>query len=343
MNHRISYPLVATLFAGAAFAVHAEDDSPEPAGWHFRFGAHVQFNYRVSIHDAQVPPSTVAGQFDNGYVKTDVTGSTNSTSYWGYSDLSSSNANGTISLSRFDNVPRAADISGKNSTAMGGEVSAAYELSTFRIWKKREAHVGFEVGYGFSTFDVSGSSSSAATVQQVIGTYSLVDGPPLPSAPYAGAYSTRGALLNFIPDSLTTNSFTGVQNTFTAKTSVDLSAFKLGPWIDLPLTSKLNLHVGAGYCAVFAQAEIDANDTLTGVALGPNRQPPGAYHAAKRNWEPGLYGQVRLEYEFSDRWGAYLGADFQHNNNLSFETAGRKFDVQMGSAFGASAGVRFSF
>ena len=347
MKSRISTPLLAGVLASASVSAFAQDDSPEPAGWSFRFGPHIQFNYKTSIHDIQTPPNKTPGQFDNGFVKADSAANSTNTWNWGYSDISGfpATVSGTaLTLTRYDNVPRASDVTGSGKMAIGGELFAAYELSTFRVWRKKEAHVGIELGYGFNSFESSTSSSASGTVAQVKSIFGLAPGVTFfPPSPGIGAPTVDGPLISLNPTSSSTNLFAGVQNTFAAKTSVDLNAFKLGPWIDLPLTSKLNLHIGAGYCAVFAQADIDANDTLTGVTLGPDRQPPGAYHAAKRNWEPGMYGQLRLEYEFTERWGAYLGADFQHNQNLSFETAGRKFDIQMGSAFGASAGVRFSF
>jgi hypothetical protein len=247
-------------------------------------------------------------------------------------------------LTRYDNVPRAGVSDGGSQTAFGGEISAAYEISRFRVWQKKEAAWGIQLGYGLTTFDSSASGDASSTVQQVTGVYGLTTpGDILPPSPYNGQSSDRGPLLNLGANSITTNSIPGVRNSYSSKTSVDINTLKIGPWIDLPLAKKINLHVGVGYAAVYAQAEVDATDTLTGVTLAPDRQPPGAYHAARRNWEPGFFGSALLEYEFTDRWGAYLGVDFQHNSNLEFDAVGRRYEVEMGSVYGATAGVRFSF
>jgi hypothetical protein len=129
-----------------------------------------------------------------------------------------------------------------------------------------------------------------------------------------------------------------------------MHTLKIGPWVDLPITKKLNLNLGLGYCAVFADAELQMTETLNvttadpSFVIPPEKQPPtGPFRAARRQWRPGWYGQARFEYEFNPRWGAFVGGEFQHNSNLIFGGGGREVSIQMGSGIGATAGVRFSF
>jgi hypothetical protein len=363
MKPQIRHAVLALLATSAATGLRAQtqipdEDKPEPLGIRFRVGGRVQFNLKATFTDTLPVLANTPGQFGDGYVLIGSNTSTNGagvptagavTWNWGYNNASQVSG-GNLTQTRYDNVPRVGALEGSGgSTSFGGELFAMYELYQFRAWNKRTGHWGFEAGYGFSTFEVSASGSASGTATRNQSVYSLGGIVP-PSPGYRGGFSgpipggPAAPIIDFAPISSASLSSAG-SSTLTASASSDLHSIKLGPWVELPLTDRLSLGFGAGFCTVFAQADLSFRETTTFTNPALAGAAPGLLvgEASRQDWRPGFYAQMHLDYAFTPSWSAFGGIDFQANPDLKFASQGRGVDIKLGSVFGATAGVQFSF
>jgi hypothetical protein len=362
MKPQIRHTFLALVATGTAVGVRAQsqlpdEDQPEPYGIRIRVQGRVQFGLQAKFTDTKPALSTAVGQFGDGYVLIGSNTSTNAagvanpgavTWNWGY-DNASQVAGGNLTLTRYDNVPRVGTLDGGSSTGFGGELFGMYELYAFRVWNKKTAHWGFEAGYGYSTFDASASGSTTGTATRNQSVYSL--GGIVPPAPgYRGTYEgpipggPLAPILDFAPIGSTSVSSAGVNNLSTSVTA-DLHSAKLGPWVELPLTERLTLTASAGFCTVLAQADLTFTESSSFTDPALAAAAPGSIvgDASRHDWRPGFYVQTSLDYRITERWSAFGGIQLQSNPDLKFSTLDRGVEIQLGSVFGATAGVQFSF
>lgn len=358
--HRTALLFLAT---GAALSARAQDDdAPEPLGLRFRVAGRVQFNLKASFTDAQTPLSGAAGQFADGYVLlgSNTSASTNAgvvsanpgavTWNWGYQRADQVSGN-ELTLTRFDQVPRVGTLDGSGgSTAYGGEVWAMYELYSFRSFKKRTGHWGVEAGYGFTTFDASASGAVLGTATRNQSVYSLGGIVP-PSPGYQGGYfgpvpgGPVAPVLDFAPIRSSSQQAAG-RNALDAAVSTDLHSIKFGPWVELPLSDRWTVGLGVGYCTVYGQADLRFTEstTFTGnpAAFGVATQNLSV-SASREDWRPGAYARALVDFAITPNWSVFAGGDIQSNSDLNFSSQGRGASIQLGSVFGAMAGVQFKF
>lgn len=362
MNPSIQRTALLLLATSAALSARAQDDeAPEPLGLRFRLTGRVQFNLKASFTDAQVPLSGAAGQFADGYVLlgSNTSASTNAgvvtanpgavTWNWGY-QRADQVAGNELTLTRYDQVPRVGTLDGGGSTTYGGELWAMYELYSFRSFRKRTGHWGVEAGYGFTTFDASASGSVSGTATRNQSIYSLGGIVP-PSPGYQGGYfgpipgGPVAPVLDFAP-ARSSSVLAAGRNSLDAAVSTDLHSLKFGPWVELPLSDRWTVGLGAGYCTVYGQADLRFTETTTFTG------DPADFGAAAQNlsvkasrddWRPGFYARGLVDFALTPNWSVFVGGDIQSNSDLQFSSQGRGARIQLGSVFGAMAGVQFKF
>jgi hypothetical protein len=114
----------------------------------------------------------------------------------------------------------------------------------------------------------------------------------------------------------------------------------------LPITDRLTVGLGAGYCAIYAQADLRFSEstTFTGnpAEFGVASQSLSV-NASREDWRPGMYARAVVDFAITPRWSVFAGGDIQSNSDLNFSTQGRGASIQLGSVFGAMAGVQFKF
>ena len=135
-------------------------------------------------------------------------------------------------------------------------------------------------------------------------------------------------------------------NSLNAAVSTDLHSIKLGPWVELPVTDRLTVGLGAGFCTMYAQADLRFSESTTftgnpaefGVA-----SENLSVSATREDWRPGMYARALVDFAITPNWSVFAGGDIQSNSDLNFSAQGRGASVQLGSVFGAMAGVQFKF
>lgn len=315
-------------------------EDPDQSGWFVRLGGRVSMGAKAQIRDTQAAPVSVAGAYDNGYVKPDVGGSATSTWNWGYNSAAQIQG-GDLVLQRIDGNPRVGGTAAsKDDPRWGGELVSGFEFARFNIGR-REARFGFEAGYSYTGLTSSTRAASTATVIETVDHFAL-NGVLPPVAPYQGTAAGPGPLI-----SLTTSSHTAISSAATASLDSRLESefhtFRVGPWISVPLSGRLSLGLSAGYATIYANSSWDLTESLSYANPSLPAATSSSLHANGAHWSPGAYAQLRLEYRLTKHVGIYAGADMQASTGSSVHLPGRDIRYDFGSVYGGVAGVNLSF
>lgn len=331
---------VLPAFTPAALSAPEEDDL-DNRGVYFRLGGGIRAGVRADIRNVTPTAAREPGSFDDGYVKPDKGGSTETTWNWGF-DSRSQLGSDQLTLHRTDGAPRLGDLTGlSDSPLFGGELVGGIEMARPRLWN-RDVRFGFEVGYGFNTFSVKDTATATSRTTYTTAVYNTA-GIVVPSTPsYHGTFEGPGSVIDLQPVSSTTVEADGTA-TLDAGLDSDLHTVKIGPWMQVPLSKHFLVGFSLGVASIYASADLKFTETYT---YGPGGVPapvPLTIQVSRNDWRVGAYSQVRLDYEFNRHWGVYVGGDFQWNPNMKFEGGGREATLKFEGTYGGTAGVSFRF
>ncbi len=344
---RIPRPLWPALLC-AGLAVHgsapAQDpEGPQRSGFYMRLGATARYNVKASI--TPVAPPTGTGNYADGFVLPDIGGSTNLTWNWGYDSASQvDTARGLLNFYRYDNVPmpQVSDAA-VNSPLWGGELIGGCRMADFKIARK-PAHFGMELGFGYSGFSQNVDRTVTGTASYTTAAYGY-NGILLPAAPYAGTFAGPGPLLNLNPDVLATTTDAPGGTVAAAQGTLKSSfyEFRFGPVLELDLSRKFTVSLGAGYSSIYVNAELDYSQ---GVSFANPAIPPIPGISGKTfqsKWRPGVYAETLVAYHISNRLNAYVGGDIHSNNSTTFGDSNYTVEINLDFTYQAKAGISYSF
>jgi hypothetical protein len=334
MNSLLSPRTLALVLGLAATAVPvfaADDlDDDDQSGWFVRVGGRISSGVKAEVRNTRPAASVTPGLsvYDDGFVGKDNGGSPTLTQNWGYQ--SASQVNGDTLTFRDASAMRVGNQNGlKDDPQFGGELVGGFEFVRFDIGH-REARFGFELGYSLSRFSVS--ERATASGNSLYYDYAL-NGvtPPLP--PYSGSPSQPGPLLTY--NSPVIRSVAGTSSLDT-KLESDFHTLRIGPWIEVPLSGRVNLALSVGYCTIYSSSELSLTETdsLAGTTTGKY---------LRTHWSPGGYAQLRATYRLTKHLGVYVGGDFQYNTGVTIDAPGRQAKLDFSSTYGAVAGVSLGF
>jgi hypothetical protein len=326
------------LFSSALAA--PEEDDLDNRGVFFRLGGGIRAGVRADIRNTVPVTERGAGAFDDGYVKKDTSGSDETTWNWGF-DRQAQLGENRLSLHKTDNAPRLGDLKGLNDSPLfGGEIFGGVEMARPRLWK-RDVRFGFEVGYGFNTFSVKGTSTETSMSTYTTAVYDTTGVVPPSTPSYHGTFDGPGSVIGLEPLSTTSVEALGTA-TLDAGLDADLHTLKVGPWMQVPLTKHFLVGFSLGVSSIYASSDLTFTETYS-YAEGIPSPAPTTIRLTRNDWRVGAYTQARLEYEFNRHWGAYVGADLQYNPNMKFGGSGREATLKFEGTYGATAGVSFRF
>ena len=315
------------------------DDEADHTGWFVRFGARVSSGLKVSLQDRKAAPSIVPGQYDNGFVHPDISGNPSTTWNWGYSSASQVQG-GNIVMTRLDGTPRVGTSDFSSKSLAGGQGVVGIEMARFDF-RKREAKFGFELGYSYADMKVQSQATASGTVTYISDAYSL-GGVPAPAAPYSGSYGGPGQLISLNPVSAAPIT-AAATSTVTSQVRAEFHDIRIGPWVDLPWTSRFSTAFSAGYSTIYGRGVLNLAESVTtsnGAIPNPT-YPTGRF--SRTQFLPGVYLQMRLEYRFTPLIGVYVGGEVQHNTGLTVDAGDRAARLNLGSTYGGVAGVSLNF
>lgn len=350
-------PLAGTLLVAAATARAAEPapqlervylDSTNRLTASLRFGLNISGKFKnagAAGVNNQRTPNGDRYNYDDGYVLTDNSGNAgNQTWYWGYNNSSQVGASGADTIdfhrSTASGIPGAS--TGDDSPYVGCEVTYDYELGVQDYGgKNHPLRYGIEAAVNFMpiNFNSGGTYNSSATTQT--DTYGYTTGTTPPGAPYQGNYNGPGFLLN--SQRLNSSVVTTPGATVDAHQSFDsnLWGFRLGPYLESPLTEKLSLHASGGLAVGILDASASWKETITLPSGGGTSTTHGGGSDTDVLW--GYYIGADLVYRFNDRWGLDVGVQYQDLGTYSHNFGGRVAELDLSRSLFVQAGISYSF
>ena len=337
--------LGATALAFSAIAADDPEDA-ERSGWFVRLGGRVSSGMKATLRDTRPAGALVAGAYDDGFVQPAAGGNPVLTANWGYQSAAQVQGNDLV-FHRLDGAPRGGERGGlKDDPQFGGEIVTGFEFFRFGIGK-REARFGFEFGHSYSQFTVSDRAVATGSATYTVDRFALdaaSAGNPVtpPLAPYAGAAGTPGPLIGLGPSAHTVLTTTGT-SALDSKLDGEFHNLRIGPWIEVPITSRMSLSLSAGYVAIYSSSRLDLAES---VAFADPTVPLPAAASGRfiaTHWSPGAYAQIRADYHLTRHVGVYVGGDIQHSTGATVGAPGREARIDFGDTYGAVAGVSYTF
>jgi hypothetical protein len=339
-SNSAKFVFAAGIFASSQPLLHAQDDVVgDRPGWFVRADAVARFNLSASLQarNPVLPP----GNYNDGFVLPGKGGAISGrTPFWGYNNPAQV-VGDNMEFHRYDNVPSQGDRDlNLDSPTFGGELVGGYRFTGFKVFN-RPARVGIEIGYGYSQLSQSMDFSSSGMASYTVDTYPL-DGVIPPQAPYSGPFDQPGPLLGLNSNSSTTSA-SPATSLLRGKLETTLQNVRVGPSFELEVAKNFNMGVGFGYSSMYVDASLNYTEVTTFTNPGIPTINSGNVNIDKAEWEPGIYFELRGEYQFSRYVGAFLGGDYQYNRAFELGDDTHEVKIDLGSTYAAKAGMVIRF
>ena len=315
--------------------------------------ARLGFNVSVRFHGLATLPAPPAPSrttprgdnynYDDGYVLTDISGNAGGqTWYWGYDDSSRQIQNDSILLSR-------TTLGAGASPSMrlkDDEPSPGLELAYQRLLgTKGRLHYGLELAGNFMNVSQSDNRPVAMNATRTAYPFAFTPGTTPPSAspnmPYQGSYEGPGFVISDTAGAPTVSNIPGgaVLNG-SRRFDADIWGFRLGPYLEWPVTPRINIGLSGGLAGALVDADVSWSETVT---IAGRRSPTlsGGGSDGELLW--GFYLDATASYRFSERWSAILGVQYQDVGTYSHSFSGRRVDADLGHSVFVTLGVGWNF
>jgi hypothetical protein len=336
MKHASSYVLVFSL---SSFAAMAQTNQPllrvpenqSDLRNHFGVSYRVGWNIRASFRNlGSAPPAAPGGlsagvdhTYDDGYVRVDSSGNLDTgngpeTLYWGFSHPSQLlEAPGYVTMH--------ASSPGLIASEVDGGPQHGFELSYGRdLGVLRSCRWGLETAFGFTdlTFrDTTSLNGGALTVDR----FALPPGFPSSLAQWAGGPNPPGILIGATPNRQTVS--------VSSRLDGSLYGFRLGPYLSVPLGSRVDLVLSGG----LALAVVDSEYSFTQAGL------VNSGRGSATDLLPGGYLGVTLNCRLSRGLSLFAGVQYQNVGRFCQTVADKRAEIDLAASYFISAGLTFSF
>jgi hypothetical protein len=309
-----------------------------------RFGLNIQGKFTGAGGPAasgQRTPSGGKRNYDDGYVLTDISGNAGNQSwYWGYDNSSQVNASGpnTIDFHRDTVVGGPASSQGDNTPYVGAEITYNWELGK-DDW--RHIHYGLEAALNFMPISFGSGGLYNVTLSRLTDTYGYTPGTTPPGAPYEGSFGGPGFVINTPVLGSTTTLVPGATLLAQQKFDANLWGFRLGPYVEMPLSKRWSLHASAGLAMGLMDAEAHWRETITLPAGGGTTRKAGG--GDDFDVLGGYYLGLDAAYQFDENWALQVGVQFQDMGNYTHNFDGRAVELNLRHSLFIQVGVSYSF
>jgi hypothetical protein len=310
-----------------------------------RFGLNISAKLKGIGGSLNPASNNKPGQYDDGYVLTDISGNAGGQTWnWGYDNSSQVNAvNHTVS---FDRTTAVADANNSSSGKADSDGNIGFEIEYDRqLGVKEDWHnirYGIEAAFNYTPIDINQTSTFGATATRQTDTFGYTPGTTPPSAPYQGSFGGPGFVLN-VPR--TGSSSATIPNaTVTTQDNFDanLWGLRLGPYVEFPFGKKqqFTLALSAG----LAVGLIDANESWKQTVNIPGN-PTLTTHGGGENFSAlwGGYAALDADYQFSEHWGVSAGVQFEDLGKYDHSFDGRQVNLDLSKSIYFLVGVSYNF
>lgn len=326
---------------------------PPPAAsrWKIGVGYAPMFNSSVAFSGRSpgingAPPlgtGPVFDEYDDGFVRPDISGDTSLTTNWSYlNDSQYDPADGGslafTSSARNGALPSAFRSEDEADGELGFEVFA--DLTLGRIGgPNAKTSWGIHFGFHYADLDADEASSSSAGTTRSVDRFPLGGVIP-PLAPYTGSFTGPGPLLDTNATRITTTLPGGASVARSNELDADLFSLNVGSWIAFAPTEKFSLQAQAGFTLAFADATYRSASSTS--LPGGNSAAIGS-RTSETKFLPGFYVGASAAYAITERLDVYLSARYQYLDSLFLGSANSRAELSFNESFILSTGLRFSF
>jgi hypothetical protein len=328
--------------------------APNRLSLSYRLGLNITADFRkLGGFPALTDPGPDTGatanrNYDNGYNRVDITGNNhqpgfpNTTWNWGFQGGGAVQGNSIVLQSA--SSPATA-VSRNNDAGVNHGFELAYQREL-----RREEHWrgGLEVAFGFTTLQINDSRVLRNEVNLLTDTFAAPGGvealPGYPFGPndsYSGSYAAPGALLDSsLGPGQRVRSVVAQAATVTGwrQLDADVYLFRLGPYLEFPLTGKLSLFINGGLNVAVGATEFSFAETVS-YDGGPRAVRSGSGSQTDVLW--GGYAGGGLAYAVNEQWGVFAGAQFQTAGRALNTQGGKEAVLDMGRTIVVTLGVSY--
>ena len=278
---------------------------------------------------ARLAPDGQPYNYDDGYVHTDVSDNFGGQTWnWGY-DAGSQISGNTILMSRSTPAGNTSSHSMADNPYLGAELAYSRLLGV-----REKFHYGFEVAANYLSVPLQQTVSGK--VSRLTDAYPFTPGTTPPSAPYQGSFDGPGFLIGDTPVSSTTTLVSGAGVRDKQNYDGNLWGLRLGPYLDFPLSERWDLSFSGGLAVGLLNSSASWQQTVGGVTAAK-----GSGTDFDVLW--GFYVGANVSYQFSERWSAIGGAQFQYLGTYEHSFGGRQVSVDFGQTIFLTLGLAYSF
>jgi len=332
-------------------------------GLSYRMG----FNYSASFHGLGGFSAGNAGMhglrtpngdpfnYDNGYIYADqTTGSAHPGYTWYYGYAAGTPQRPVEAPTEFD-LYRSSAPANAASDKDADNPQIGFELTYDRqIGRAGPFWWGVEAAFGYTHVDIHDNRPLFEKLTRTTDTFQTGGGAVLNPAPFEGTFTGPGPndangwpLVGLTPAGTSSETFAGAA-TITGERELDaqIFSFRLGPYLDLPLSRRWMVSVSAGLLVLDVLSEFTFNEV---VSINPSDSlvalPGESHHGSVTSSDllVGGYASGNLSFALSEHVRLLAGAQFQTTDNFTQSVAGKSAVLNLGQAIFATIGVSYSF
>lgn len=325
--------LMAVLAAGTVVC-QAQDD-PNRFGLGLRMGFNLDAKFKESGGETPrlIGPAVGGGidrTYDDGFVRRDASGNQGGLTWnWGYQDASQ--VAGTELLLHATGATAVPGFSSDDDAQFGGELVYQRRLGQWS-WGKW----GLLAAFSVTDVQIDASHRGSVNAFRVTDAYST-GGIIVPGSPYAGSFAGPGPVISDSPARSTTSVLGAVEST--RRLDLQLYGWRLGPYLELPLSERLSLGLGGGLALGYANGEFAYRDVTTIGGVSGTREGG----VTDGELLAGGYAEAQLALRLSRRLGVFTSVQYQHLPDFEQSAQGTRAELGLGGGIFLSLGATVNF
>lgn len=326
---------MAGLLCGFALCAAAAEDDPNRFSLGLRMGFNIDAKFKDAGSASQPGPATGGGldrTYDDGFVRQDASGNQGGMTWnWGY-DRADQIAGQNLSL-HSSSASALPSLSRNEDPQIGAELGYERRLGEWS-WAK----YGLLAAFNFTDVEIRGSRSAVADGTLLTDSYALGGiVPPVP--PYAGSWDGPGPVIGDSPTRATQLFPGGAAVQSKRQLDAQVYGWRLGPYLEVPLTDWLNAQVSGGLALGVVDSEFTSRESITLAG----RTNVRSARESDSDLLAGGYAEAQLSFRLCPRASVFTGAQFQYLPDFEQKAGGQKAELELGSAIFFTLGLKVHF
>lgn len=347
MKTSLHFPIVLALGVvvhACSIAQAGEPPAKNRVGFSFRTGFNISARFTGSnpaLVSPLTPRTTPNGDlfnYDDGYVLTDISGNAGGlTWYWGYDDSASQIAGNEILFSRTAPAQSFTSPSLDDGPSFGGELLYTRELG--RLNDGRWGW-GFEVALNYLSVGLSDNSAYAIGTTRTTDAFPFFSGTTPPASPYQGTFGGPGFVIGATPTTSTSVSAAGATVTGQREFESDVWGFRLGPYLELPISDTFSVLFSGGLALAVVDGEASWTETITIPGVGTI---VGTGESGDSDLLWGFSVGASAVWNFREDWSLIGSLQYQSLQSYRLNAGARTAEVDFGNSVFLTIGLGYEF